>query len=273
MPRPFPLPIALSLALALPACASVANGAAAAPAAKTLSFADLADLALSSPVVLEGEVKRVTRTRDGATGQGEERAYVEADITAAIRSPAPLGPRQGWIWEGSRDALRGLKGSRVLAFARPVSGRPGQLQLIDRDALVASTPERSATVRYILTAAAQSDAAPEITGVVRAFHTAGTVAGEGETQLFLATADGRPVSISVLRVPGRQPAWSLATGDVVGASAPAPRRDSLAWYRLACGLPAAVPATSLPDNPADAEAVRRDYAFVLGSLGPCGRTR
>lgn len=270
MHRAFCLPAALLLSL--PACATVAAPALAVPGADRLSTADLADLALGAPVVMEGTVRRVTRSGDSATA-GLERAYLETDVTAAIRSPGPLGPQQGFVWEGTRDAMKRLKGSRVLVFARPVEGRPGQLQMIARDALVASTPERIGTVRALLSEAAAPDAAPAITGVARAFHTAGPVGDEGETQLFLMTDNGQPVSISVLRVPGRRPAWSLSTGDVAGAAAPAPRRDTLAWVRLACGLPASVPAAALPTEARDAQAVQRDYRFVSESLGPCGRTR
>src|SRR3546814_1145016 len=38
-----------------------------------------------------------------------------------------------------------------------------------------------------------ADAPPVITGVGCAFHVPGSLPGEGETQIFLATADGSPV--------------------------------------------------------------------------------
>ena len=275
--RPTPRPSALALALALlplAGCAAVPPARAADRAVPVpLSFADLADLALDAPVVAEAAVARVTPVRDAPVGPGLARAYVEVALGAVIRSPAPLEPEQGYLIEGPEAALRRARGTRVLLFARPVPGRPGQLQLVAPDAQVPWTPERAATVRDLLTAAAAPDAPPVVTGVSRAFHVPGQVAGEGETQLFLGTADGAPVSVTVLRAPGRRPSWQLALGDVVGAPVAAPRRDTLTWYRLACGLPDSLPPGALPDDPSNAEAARADYRFVRESLGPCERTR
>lgn len=268
------LPIVLSATAlaALPACVSAGSGAIARPTSE-LSVADLADLALDAPVVAEATVTRMTPVRDAPTAPGLARGYVEAALSAVIRAPGPLGPEQGWLVDGPTRSLRSLKRRRVLIFARPVPGRPGQLQLTADDAQIDWTPERAATVRRLLTDAAAPGAPPAITGVGRAFHTPGPVAGEGETQLFLLTESDAPVSMTVLRQPGRRPSWQLALGDVVGDAAAAPVPGSLTWYRLACGLPAALQSASLPDDPRLAEAVRADYRFVLDSLGPCGRTR
>ncbi|MBA3898011.1 MAG: hypothetical protein H0X36_12955 [Sphingomonadaceae bacterium] len=121
---------------------------------------------------------------------------------------------------------------------------------------------------------AAAGALPPVTGVGGAFHVAGSIPGEGETQIFLTTQTGAPVSLSVLRRPGEAPSWSLAQGEIVDEAGAAPPRDTLAWYRLACFLPRA-----LPDRPtaelaaADADAARADYAFVLEGLGACGRVR
>lgn len=265
------LPLALAL-LALPGCAT-AQSAASSTGAPAASYADLADLALAAPVVAEATVRRVVPQRDAPVQAGRARVYLEADVTAAVRAPGPLAPRQGWVWEGPEAAARSLKGARVLVFAQPLPDRPGLLQLIAPDAQQPSTPERLATVRSIVAEAARPDAVPAITGVARAFFTPGALPGEGTTQMFLTTENGAPVSMTVRRRPGAPPSWSLALGDVVGAAAPAPERRTLTWYRLACGLPASPTANSLPESTADAERVRSDYAFVLASLGPCGRTR
>ena len=58
------------------------------------------------------------------------------------------------------------------------------------------------------------------------------------------------------------------------ASDAAPARDTLAWYRLACFLPAALPASAntSPDDDDRAAAVQ-DYAYVRAQLGACPRTR
>ncbi len=274
--RSIPLALAPLALAALPACAAQGSAPAALDrpgAADPLAFADLADLALAAPIALEGTVTGASRTRDPVAPAGQVSAYVELDIGAVIRAPAPLGARQGYLWQGTDRQRRALSGARVLVFARPLPGRPGLLQLVAPDAQLAWTPERSATVRALLADAAKPDAPPAITGVTRAFTVPGQVAGERQTQIFLATEAGAPVSLSVLRAPGRPPSWRLALGDVVGAAAAAPRPDTLVWYRLACGLPPELPAAALPDDPVLAAAARADYRFVRDALGPCGRTR
>jgi hypothetical protein len=61
---------------------------------------------------------------------------------------------------------------------------------------------------------------------------------------------------------------------MVDAAAETPRRDTLLWYRLACTLPAALPAPSLADAaPAEADAIRADYRLIMVQLGPCLRNR
>ncbi|MCF3701580.1 hypothetical protein L2E46_25570, partial [Salmonella enterica subsp. enterica serovar Weltevreden] len=77
---------------------------------------------------------------------------------------------------------------------------------------------------------------------------------------------------SVLRRPGEEPRWAVALSEIVDDSAAPPARDTLLWYRLACALPPALPATSTAAlEPPQAEQARQDYAFVIERLGPCGR--
>jgi len=115
-------------------------------------------------------------------------------------------------------------------------------------------------------------APPPVTGITSAFHVPGSLPGESETQIFLRTADNRPISLNVLRRPGEQPRWAVALGEMVDNSAEPPRRDTLLWYRLACGLPRQLPAAALDqiDIPARAGA-RADYQLVLDGLGACQR--
>ena len=243
-------------------------------------YADLADLVLASPVIADATIRSATRIKGAeATGlaPGLTRFYVEADVAALIRGAAGLPPRVGYLVDVAPDA-RGrvpkLKKARVLIFARTVPGSPDQLQLSAPDAQLAWTPPLDARVREIGRAALAADAPPAITGVASAFHVAGSLPGEGETQLFLRTADQRPVSLSILRRPGERPRWSVALGEIVDEGAGPPARDTLLWYRLACDLPAALPAESVASlEPADAAIAREDYRFVIESLGPCGRKR
>ncbi len=82
------------------------------------------------------------------------------------------------------------------------------------------------------------------------------------------------MSLAVLRRPGEEPRYAVALGEMVDEAAGPPARDTLLWYRLACGLPPALPTSAVADlQPQDAAAAAADYRFVLGALGPCGRTR
>ncbi len=147
-----------------------------------------------------------------------------------------------------------------------------RVQLINPGAQMLWDAGREATARTIVAELAGGSAPPRITGVTQAFHVAGTVAGEGETQIFLRTASGDPVSLSILRRPGVQPTWAVAFGEIVDESAAVPSRRTLGWYRLACGLPSALPPTSIASLAGDdARIAAQDYAFVLRSLGSCDR--
>lgn len=279
----FPRPaVALALALAALALAAavpaVAQAGAPPPAAS--AYADLADLTLAAPVIADAVVRSAIRLKgpDAAGAPpGLTRLYVEADVLALVRGAGGLPPRVGYLLDAAPDArgkLPVLKKQRVLLFARPAPGLPGQLQLVAPDAQRTWSTADDAQVRDIARAALGADAPPRLTGVREAFHVAGALPGESETQLFLQTADGRPVSLSVLRRPGERPRWAVALSEIVDEAAAPPPRDTLLWYRLACFLPPALPAASIAGlAPADAAAAREDYRFVLGQLGACGRTR
>ena len=162
----------------------------------------------------------------------------------------------------------------MLIFARPVPGAVNQVQLIAPDAQLGWTPMADARARKIAKDALAGDAPPVITGIGNAFHVAGALPGEGETQIFLTTADQRPVSLSILRRPGEQPRWAVALSEIVDESAAPPAPETLLWYRMACALPPTLPERSTGSlEAADATIAREDYAYVLAALGPCGRTR
>ena len=78
----------------------------------------------------------------------------------------------------------------------------------------------------------------------------------------------------MLRRPGEQPRWSAALSEIVDDAAAPPAPDTLLWYRLACTLPARLPANALSEAPADeAQAIQADYRVIMQGLGPCTRTR
>lgn len=238
------------------------------------SFADLADLFADAPVVARARIRQAIPIKPVAKSE-PPRVYVEADVTALVRSPAPLPPVVRYLAQpatDSRGRLPRLTKADVLIAAR--AARPGELQLVAADAQLPWSAPVEAQVRAIVAASSAADAPPAIKDVSSAFHVAGTVAGESETQIFLDTASGRPASLSILRRPAQEPRWSVAFGDVVDEGAPPPGRDTLAWYRLACFLPQTLPDAATTElQPTDADAARTDYTFVIAQLGPCTRTR
>jgi hypothetical protein len=261
------------------AAAAAPSESGAQPAVPT--YADLADLALAAPVAAQVRVaKAVPVKAERAPGlkPGWARFYVEAGLVSLIRAPQSLPARLSYLVDlpldakGKASKLR--KGSEFLLLAAPVAGRPGELRLIAPDAQLPFTPERAATLRSIIREASSESAPPRIAGIGRAFHVPGSIRGESETQLFLQTAEGAPVSLTVLRRPGESPQWAVALSEIVDEAAAPPAPGTLLWYRLACGLPRTLPRQSLAEAEGEsAAAIEADYRLVLERLGPCVRTR
>jgi hypothetical protein len=165
------------------------------------------------------------------------------------------------------------KRSEWLIFARTVPGRLGELQLSAPDAQLAFSAPIADRTRTILRDFLAPAAPPAISGIGRAFHVPGVLTGASETQLFLVTAQGQPVSINIVREPQVQPRWFVSLSEFVDAGATQPPRDTLLWYRLACFLPAQLPEASLAEAAEHRQAVIADYRLVREGLGPCPRTR
>ncbi len=241
-------------------------------------YAGIADRVLASPILLDATITRVTRLKGAdivGLAPGLARFYLEADVAALIRGPAGVPARVAYVADvplDPRGKVPRLKKQRVLLFARPAVGQPGAVQLTSPDAQRGWTPELDALVRSIARDVVSPDAPPAITGIGNAFHVAGSLPGEGETQIFLTTADARPVSLSILRRPGEEKRWAVALAEIVDEAAGPPQRDTFLWYRLACGLPPSLPDRALSTMAAqDAALAQEDYRFVLTALGPCGR--
>ena len=240
-------------------------------------YADVADLFAGAPIVLRAKIISATRIKAPPTPSGAVRFYVEANVVSLIRGPQAVPPRLVWLVDmmpDSRGKIAKLAKADVLVAALPVAGRPGEIRLAARDAQPFWSPTLETRVRNIISSVAAPDAPPAITAIASAFHTAGTVTGEGETQIFLSTVTTAPISVSVLTRPGQPKRWAFALGEIVDESAAPPTPDTLAWYRLACFLPRALPDAAVGELPAsDADAARTDYGFVVEALGVCPRTR
>ena len=252
-------------------------GAIAAPSA---TYADLADLADSAPIVLRAQVRKLVpvepaRARGLRPGWG--RFYVEAKTAALLAGNTSLGEALRYLVDVPLDA-RGkapaLKKKQVLLFARTVPGRAGELQLVASDAQLLWDAATEAKLRAILAELVAPDAPGKITGVREAIHVPGTLAGEGETQIFLDTASHAAASITVLQRPGARPVWGVSFSEVLAKVGEPPARETLAWYRLACFLPNTLPAgANLSETAGSRAQAQGDYRTVLGDLGVCQRTR
>lgn len=236
-------------------------------------FTDLADLVLASPVILRVEVRkadRLPRRLAPDVPPGEARHLIEARLVTALRAEALLPAGAEWLWQGPEGAMV-LKGHEFLAFLQAAGpGRKPEIATYRltsaRGQLPWSAP-LEARVRAILADLAAHGRPPRVEAVKSGFHVPATVEGESESQIFLLLEGGRPITLSVLRRPGEAPRVTVATGDLIDESAEPVRPETLLWRALACDLPPAAP-RSLSADPG----LVADYAAVLASLGPCGRT-
>lgn len=271
---------AIALFAILLAAPSGAQTASDAMAPRSPAYADLADLADSAPLVVRAELRKLApldAARARSVRPGLARYYVEAKTQALISGSAPLGEALTWLVDLPLDAKGkppALKKKSVVIFARTVPGRPGELQLVAPDAQFLWEPAMDARLRAILTELLGAGAPPQVTGVREAIYVPGNLAGEGETQLFLTTAKGDPAAITVIHQPGQPPSWSASFSELLNDSGRPPQPETLAWYRLACFLPPALPAGSnVSSTPEDRAVAESDFRLVKAQLGPCGRTR
>jgi len=246
------------------------------PAQPTVSYARLADLIMASPTIATVRIKSAVALpaeRAPGVAPGQSRFYVEAESIGLIRGDSVISRKTAFLIDGPTAKAKkpGLKGRTLIVFGKSGS-RVDQIQLTSSTALIDWTPANEALVRRVLKEAIAADVPPAITGISSAFHVAGAIQGEGETQIFLETADGTPISLSVIRRPDEQPRFSASLGEIVDDAASLPPVDTMLWYRLACGLPEGLPRRALRDAAAaDAQAATRDYSAFRQSLARCNR--
>ena len=244
----------------------------------TPTYADLADLADAAPLVLRAKIRSATEVdpkRVANPRPGWARIYVEAVTESLIAGPAAVGTKLTYVADIRRDAkgkAPKLAKREVLLFARPVEGRPGELQLLTPEAQLPWDAPTEDTLRGIIKAIYAPDAARRVTGVHEAIHVPGTLSGEGESQVFLSTKDQEPAAILVQHKPGQPDAWSVSFTEVAGAAGQPPAVNTLTWYRLACFLPAELPAgVNVSTTDADKAQAEADYRKVISDLGACPR--
>jgi len=220
---------------------------------------------------------RVEPERAPGLAAGQARLYLEARTQALLASRAALGESLAYLADVPLDAkgrAPKLRKQRFLIFADRVPGRPGTLSLVAPGAQVPATPETEQLARTVIAALAAADAPPSLTGVRDVMSVAGNLSGESETQLFLETATGMPVSLTVVRRPGMEPQWGVSWSEIVDQAARPPAPETIEWYRLACFLPPQLPRDAfLQDDRAARARAEADYAFILERLGDCPRIR
>lgn len=268
------------LALVLAGCSSGLLGAASTPAtaAPPATYADVASLADAAGLIARVEIRdqaQVEAERAPGLQPGHARLYIEAKTEALLYGRGALGQSLTYLADvplGANGKPPKLKKQRMLLFARAVPGNVARLQLVGPNTQLPATPELEARVRAITTELAATDSPPRVTGIHDALWVPGNLVGESETQLFLNTKAGSPVTVSILRRPGQDPQWGVSWKEIVDQSARPPENETLEWYRLACFLPPTLPADAvLSGDPRVRTEAERDYALVVRDLGPCER--
>jgi hypothetical protein len=265
----------LTICLILAAIAPAFAQAPAPPAAaddRLAGFADAAELALAAPLIVRATITRASRLSDKAApdvAAGRARLLVTIAVSNVLVAPGTTGGTLQYLWDAPLDS-RGrppqAKGLDVLAFLAP-PGADGSTRLVSRRAQQPWDSALAETVRAVV-ADQRSGKVPNIRGVSNGFRADGTVPGESESQFFLTTADGKPATLVVQNRPGEVRRVLIARGDIIDESAERVRPGTLLWYRLACFLPARLPAAA---GGGDA-ALAKDWRDALASMGPCGKT-
>jgi hypothetical protein len=267
----------LAAALAWP---SAAQAPSAQPAAPRYTYVDLVELGQAANLVVKAQIrKQITMEPERSPGlrPGWVRLYLEADTMGLYAGSAAIGASQRLLADFPLDAKGKppkLKNTILIFFGKSVPGKPGELQLLEPDSYTAADPVEEERLRTVLRQLAAPDKPPHITGVKEALSIAGNLAGESETQLFLETREGAPVSITVMRRPGMAPQWGVAWSEIVDQAARPPERETLAWYSLVCSLPFDLPPTAnLSSDDASRRRAVQDYKVVIDQLGFCRRNR
>ena len=271
MLRPI-LSILLFLATIGPAAAQTPAPPPAVPNDRLTGFADTAELALAAPAIVRATITRARRISSKAApdvAASRARFLVTASVSNVLVAPGALGATLHYLWDAPLDSHGRppqAKGLDVLAFlAAPKAD--GSTRLVSRRA---QQPWDSALVDRVRAVVAdqRSGKVPIISGVSNGFRADGTVPGESESQFFLTSADGKPATLVVQNRPGEVRRVLVARGDIIDESAERVLPGTLLWYRLACFLPARLPAAAGGDDPP----LAKDWRDALASLGPCGKT-
>ena len=249
-----------------------------------IGYADLADLVLAAPVIADATIRSTTRLK-GADAAGRRRRmstrfYVEADVDRADprRRRAAAADRLS----ARRRARRARPGAQVQESARAAVRPPGRRRVPIRSSWSRRTrrsagrPTVDARIRAIAPRVRRAPMRRRvITGIGNAFHVAGALPGEGETQVFL-TDRRRRAGVAVGAAPPRRAA-ALGGGagrDRRRGGRPAARATRCSGIASPAPCPRALPdARTVYAAPRRRDARARGLCLCPPQLGPCGRTR
>ena len=242
------------------------------------TYSDLVTLSDASDLVIRAQIRRqieLEPERAPGLAPGFARLYIEARTQALLAGTSAVGEELTYLVDVPRDE-RGrpqkLKKRVVLLFADVVPGRRGAIQLVGKNAQLDYSPELESQLRPVLSSLVARDVPPVVTGIRDALAVQGTLVGESETQIFLSTQSGSPVSATVLRRPGQRAVWGVSWGEIIDSSARAPQPGTLRWYRLACALPDRLPSSAnLARDPGARRLAETDYGLMMQELGSCNR--
>ena len=210
------------------------------------SYADLVDLSDPSEIVLKAQIRKqatVELERSPGLAAGFVRLYIEARTEALISGNVPVGETLRYLVDvpvDEKGRAPKIRKRDVLIFGRTIPGRAGDIQLVGPSSQLFWTPELEGRLRPILSDLVANGSPPVVDGIRDALSIDGNLVGESETQIFLSTNDGAPVSISVIRRPGQDPVWGVSWSEIVDQAAKPPVTNTLEWYRLACFLPRSI---------------------------------
>jgi len=242
------------------------------------SYDDVMNITLESKLsvdVIIKKVKRLPPTQTINVASNKQRILITAEVQSLIRGTNHLNREIKFLFDApidSRGKIPKLKKQRIFAFGFHVANRPDFIRLAHKSSILLYSANKAALVRSITKEVLENDAPQKITGVSSAFHSAGTIIGDGETQIFLDTEFGQPMAISVVSKRRESKRWSVSTSEVIDINASEPIRNSLLGYRIACNLPKAIKPAVIETN--DTIAIRKtieDYNFIQAAIGPCQR--
>jgi len=241
-----------------------------------ISYDYLASNILESNIIVDIMIKKIKKLSESQTTtvpSNRKRVLIIAEVQALIRGENGINSEIRFLFDApidSRGKLIKLKKRRFIAFGHSIEGRLDFIRLVEPSSITSHNSNVSSQVRSITAAALENNAPQAITGVSSAFHSPGTVIGEGETQIFLDTEFGQPMAISITSRSGEEKRWSVSTSEVIDINANEPLRDSLLGYRLACNLPNGIESSALESSNRDNNLkAAADYRFVREAIGPC----